>query len=109
MRIPIKPLSVNDAWQGRRFKTDAYKGYERLFLLLLKPFKMPHGLLQINLTFGFCSKTADIDNPIKCVLDILQKKYLFNDNTIYRLVVEKKIVKQGEEYVDIEILKYEEN
>ena len=26
--IEIKPLSVNTAWKGRRFKTDAYKAYE---------------------------------------------------------------------------------
>ena len=35
MRIKIKPLSVNDAWQGRRFKTDNYKKYERDLMLIL--------------------------------------------------------------------------
>jgi len=29
IEIPIKPLTVNKAWQGRRFKTPAYKQYEK--------------------------------------------------------------------------------
>jgi len=35
MRINYKPLSVNEAWQGKRFKTKAYKDYEKSLMLLL--------------------------------------------------------------------------
>ena len=37
MKINIKPLSVNKAWQGKRFKTKKYKAFETELLL-----KLPH-------------------------------------------------------------------
>jgi hypothetical protein len=35
MKIQIKPMSVNIAFQGRRFKTPLYKKYEKDLMLLL--------------------------------------------------------------------------
>ena len=104
MRINIKPLSVNQAWMGRRFKTKQYKDYESQVLLMLKPYKLPrYDNLHIDLEFGFSNKGSDIDNPIKPILDILQKKYKFNDSRIYSMFIEKKIVKKGHEYIYINI------
>ena len=40
MRIDIKPMSVNEAWKGRRFKTDKYKGFEKEMLLKLPNIKI---------------------------------------------------------------------
>ena len=55
--IDLKPLSVNDAWKGRRFKTDEYKTYIKHMLLLLpsssKGIVIPEGKLQITFVFGF--------------------------------------------------------
>lgn len=31
-RIDIKTLSVNEAWQGKRFKTEKYKLYQNTLL-----------------------------------------------------------------------------
>ena len=53
--LKIKPLSVNDAWQGKRFKTDTYKAYEKQVLLMLPKIEIPEGPLTINLEFGFSS------------------------------------------------------
>ena len=33
MIVNIKPLSVNQAWAGRRFKTPKYKAFEKEMLL----------------------------------------------------------------------------
>lgn len=41
---------------------------------------------------------SDIDNPTKLILDILQKRYGFNDKMIYELNLKKEIVKKGKEY-----------
>ena len=100
-KIKIKPLSVNDCWQGRRFKTKAYNDYEKeLFYLLPKKLKIPKGKkLKLRIWWGFSSKASDIDNPVKPLLDILQKKYGFNDKSIYQMVVEKEDVGKGEEYI----------
>jgi Holliday junction resolvase RusA-like endonuclease len=99
----IKPLSVNEAWQGKRYKTDKYKQFEKTVLLMLLQKAIPDTQLKVTLTFGFSSKLSDIDNPIKMTLDILQKKYKINDNKIYQLVVNKLIVEKGHEFIDIEI------
>ena len=105
--VKIKTLSVNEAWQGRRFKSPKYKVYEKeLFYLLPKlnfDFTKP---CSIFFEFGFSNKANDIDNPIKPILDVMQKKYEFNDKLIYKLEVEKKIVKKGEEYFKFEIERY---
>lgn len=103
MRLDIKPLSVNDAWKGRRFRTDKYKRYERDVLLCLKPVVIPEGKgrnLQINLTWGFSSASSDFDNPIKCFVDCIQKKYNFNDKRIRRAVIEVEDVKKGDEFIE---------
>jgi len=104
MRLNIKPLSVNDAWKGRRFKTDKYKDYERSILLLLKPMEIPEGKLELYLKWGFSSAGSDWDNPIKPFQDCLQKKYAFNDNRVVRAITEKVKVKKGEEFIEFKIL-----
>lgn len=106
MRINIKPMSVNSAWQGRRFKTKMYLSYEKEFLLKLKSFSIPKSPLDLHIEYGFSNKSSDIDNPTKLVLDILQKKYNFNDSDIYKLLLTKTIVKKGEEFINIEIKPY---
>ncbi len=105
MRLNIKPLSVNEAWKGRRFKTDKYKKYERNILLILPRLKVPEGKLEVSLKFGLSNKNADVDNPVKCFIDCLQKKYGFNDRHIYKINLEKEDVKKGCEYIEFEIKK----
>ena len=108
INLSVKPLSVNQCWQGRRFKTKAYKQYEKALLALLPNIEFQYkDNLEINIVFGFSSKTADIDNPLKPVLDILQKKYDgFNDRSVYRLTVDKVITKKKEEFISIKINNY---
>ncbi|PHR55963.1 MAG: hypothetical protein COA43_14695 [Robiginitomaculum sp.] len=103
MILDIKPLSVNDAWKGRRFKTDKYKAYERDILKLLRPMKIPEGPLELYLKWGFSSAGSDWDNPIKPFQDCLQKKYNFNDNRVIRAVTEKVKVRKGAEFIEFEI------
>jgi len=106
-RIDIKPLSVNKAWKGRRFKTDDYKQYEHDVLWLLPKINIPEPPFEIRFQFGFSSKSADWDNPVKLFQDILSKKYGFNDKLIRRAVVDIEIVKKGKEYVEFDILTLE--
>ena len=91
---PIKPLSVNKAWQGKRFKTKDYLQYEKQVLLLLPRIIIPDGKLLLEITFGMSNKASDIDNPLKPFLDILQKKYNFDDKQIYKLIINKETPRQ---------------
>jgi len=98
--IKIKPLSVNEAWQGKRFKTKFYKSYEQeLFLRLPPTLNIPEdGPIEVYYEFGL-NTVADYDNPIKPLQDILQKKYNFDDRRILKATVIKKVVKKGEGYI----------
>lgn len=105
MIISVKPLSVNQCWMGRRFKTKKYISYEKELLLLLPNIKIPEPPYKIYFKFGFSSKLSDWDNPIKPFQDILQKRYGFDDRDIFKAVVEKELVKKGCEFIEFNIEK----
>ena len=104
----IKPLSVNRAWKGKRYKTHEYDKY----IMDLKSicdgsYNVSKGKIKIDILFGFSSKGSDIDNPVKPFIDTLQKYYGFNDNQIYKMELEKCIVPKGKEFIKWEITDYE--
>ena len=104
IELKEKPLSVNEVWQGRRFKTNAYIEYEQKLLFILPKAKVKFSdMLRIEIHFGFSNSCSDIDNPVKPLLDILQKKYGFNDKNIFELNLRKNIVDKGEEFMNIGI------
>lgn len=103
VQIQIKPLSVNEVWQGKRFKTVKYRAYEKNLIQLLPDLIIPSGNLRVDITYGFSSVGSDIDNPCKPFLDVLQKRYLFDDKRIFELNQKKEIVKKGNEYIYFEI------
>lgn len=105
IKIKTKPLSVNECWQGKRFKTKKYKDYEKFLLFSLPKIKIPSPPLEIIFHFGFSSQLSDWDNPIKPLQDVLQKKYNFNDKDVFKATIEKEIVKKGDDYFAFEIKK----
>jgi Holliday junction resolvase RusA-like endonuclease len=102
-KINVKPMSVNEAWAGRRFKTPIYKKYEAMVLLLLNKATIGTPPYKLDIEYGFSNTASDIDNPNKLLIDIMQKKYGFNDSKIYELNTRKKIVKKGQEYLHFTI------
>lgn len=99
--MKIKPLSVNQAWQGRKFKTKLYKAYEEELLLRLPNHDIPKGIpLKLEVEVGFSNKASDLSNILKPFEDILCKKYGIDDKWNYRIVLDKKIVKKGEDYIN---------
>ena len=106
IKISIKPISINQAFQGRRFKTPKYNAFQKEMLLKLPLIKLDlTGSLRIDIKYGFSSTLSDIDNPCKMVLDCLCKKYGFDDRQVYQLYQEKEIVKKGNEFIEFEITK----
>ena len=103
IKVNLKPLSVNKAWKGKRIKTTDYSKFEKSCLLILPIYETPKCDLELFIHYGFSSKGSDIDNPNKMVIDILSKKYGFNDNLIYRLIVTKEIVAKGNEFFEFSI------
>jgi Holliday junction resolvase RusA-like endonuclease len=103
IKIEIKPLSVNEAWQGKRFKTSKYCQYEKNCLFLMPKTFIPLPPYKLLIEVGFSNTASDIDNICKPFIDILQKKYLINDKDIFELNIKKFIVKKGKEYISYEI------
>lgn len=99
----IKVLSVNDAFQGRRFKTPKYKAYEQELLYTLPRIKLPEPPFEVWYEFGMSNSLSDFDNPVKPLTDIMQKKYGFNDKDIIKAHIDKVKVKKGDEYFEIKI------
>jgi len=103
-KLKIKALSVNEAWKGQRYKTPLYKRYEQDLGFLLPYLDVPEDCkLQVHYIFGLSSKASDYDNCIKQFQDIISKYYDFNDNRIYKAVIEKEDVKKGEEFIKFKI------
>jgi hypothetical protein len=73
IRMEVKPLSINQCWQGKRYKTDAYKKYEAVLLMTLPKMDLPEPPYQIYFKFGFSSASSDYANGIKAILNILNK------------------------------------
>lgn len=104
IRLDIKPLSVNKAFKGRRFKTDEYKRYETKLKRLLPDLKIDNTKdLSIDIVWGFSSMLSDVDNPTKLFVDVLQSKYKFNDRNVIQMNLRKEKVKKGEEFIKFKI------
>ncbi len=101
-------MSVNKAWQGKRFKTKEYKAYERELLYTLPKIELPEPPYSVSYSFGFSNSASDIDNPVKLLQDILQKKYGFNDRDILEMYVRKHKVSKGLEWLSFEIRHFDE-
>lgn len=104
IRINVKPLSVNEAFKGRKFRTTKYDTFQKECMWLLPKIDIGSGKLMLTINFGFSSAGSDIDNSLKQTIDTLSKKYGFNDNKIYRLVVSKEVVPKGKEYFEFELI-----
>jgi hypothetical protein len=104
IEIKIKPMSVNQVWQGKRFRTTAYDNYEKALMYMLpKKLILPEPPFLIELEFGFSSAASDWDNPIKPFQDVLAKKYKFNDKLIKKGIVTIQKVKKGQEFIRFSI------
>ncbi|MCX4024772.1 hypothetical protein [Spartinivicinus marinus] len=105
--VKTKPLSVNEAFLGRKVKSKKYRDYEEILISTLPDVSVPEGKLTLKLLVSYSNSRADIDNALKPFIDVLQKRYDFNDNKLYRLVIEKNIVKKGEEFLKFQLIPYE--
>ena len=105
IKLNYKPVSVNDVWKGRRFKTKEYKQYENDLSILLWQFKEPRLSKSIKITYRFYQKSvlvSDADNLIKPLQDILVKTgFLSDDRYIMEMHIYK--IKADTDYMEIEI------
>jgi Holliday junction resolvase RusA-like endonuclease len=99
MKLNIKPLSVNEAYQGKRFKTKKHNAFVKECLFLLPKIRLiPQPPYSLFIRIGV-SANFDVDNALKPFIDVLQKKYGINDRYVHKIEIEKDVVKKGCEYI----------
>lgn len=87
----IKPISINAAFQGRRFKSADCLKFERDFALLLPNIKTIEGDVIISIHFYLVNYAiTDVSNLVKILEDVLVKKGIIEDD---RKVVELHLIK----------------
>jgi len=109
--LQLVPLSVNKCWMGRRFKTKVYKDFEDIMLgndkkkitRALPDICLPPAPYCLKFIFGLSNVMSDVDNPVKPFVDILQKRYGFNDCHVIAMSSYKQKVDKGSEFIKFEI------
>jgi len=112
-KINIKPMSTNKAWQGRRFKSEAYKDYVddlSMLLLPLKKHKVTSEKKDLIVTYNYYLSNyalTDVGNLEKQLTDILvQSGFIPDDRYIKKLIQEKH--RSKEDYIEVDIKLYDE-
>lgn len=106
INIEVKPLSINRAWRGRRFKTPEYTQFEKDCSWYLRNKKMIKGEVEIDYKFLLKNyKMTDVDNCIKTVTDqIVKAGIIEDDRKIVKLMAQK--FETDEDMIVIEIKPY---
>lgn len=91
-------MSINKAWQGRRYATREYKSWIRDCLLVTGhiPYQGRPHCIEIDF---YIDLRMDIDNPIKTILDLLCKKGILDDDRYIKKLIINKIVSKDKRIV----------
>jgi hypothetical protein len=104
LKIPLKPLSVNQAYQGRRYRTPAHDQFKTAIKYLLPNwYQIPPPPYVMHFEFGLSSSLSDGDNCVKLAQDSIADKYGFNDRLIKRWIIDVEKVEKGHEYIKFKI------
>ena len=107
--IPYKPMSVNLAWQGRRYRTPLYTKFAIDVGLLIRrirpPKPAPDASLFAHYVWGFSNSQSDVDNPVKPFQDVLFDtwKMKAKDHQVQFMIIEKATAKKGQEYIGFHV------
>lgn len=104
LKINIKPLSVNEAYRGKKWRTPKHDLFKTAIKYLLPAsYDMPGPPYVIYFEFGVSSALSDGDNLVKCAQDSIADKYGFNDRYIKRWIIDVEQVPKGQEYIKFKI------
>ncbi|MEK6878042.1 MAG: RusA family crossover junction endodeoxyribonuclease [Nanoarchaeota archaeon] len=103
--IPIKPISTNKLFQGRRFKTKDYDAFINAALYFAPKLQMTKGLVSLKIDFYVQNeKRSDLDNFLKGSLDLIVKAgYIEDDRFIYKIIARKFAADKTQERIELKI------
>ena len=109
--LPLKPISTNKIWSGKRWMSPAAKQFKSdcRILLFSKRVELKtmaataeEEELAISLRFGL-ARDMDIDNCLKLVIDSLSAVLGIDDKRFRRVSAEKEKVKRGREFISLSV------
>ena len=89
--LDLKPLSVNDAYRGRRFDTAQKRQYDMKLRLMLPMVVVPGPYYAIHYRFFLVNfSRTDQQNLLKCLTDgIVKRGIIVDDRRIIKEIIEK--------------------
>ena len=89
--LPVKALSLNTAYRGRRFKTKECTQYCKAVSLMLPSIKCPSEYYEVRFKFHLKNfAMTDEDNLVKILQDcMVDKGMIIDDRRIVKHVLEK--------------------
>jgi len=106
MDCSVKPLSINAAYTLKRKKSAKYRKFEEMMALELFGYEIPNKKdvkamkFKLDIHWGFATSLSDVDNPIKTLLDVLQRWFGFDDKQIMHIAATKTVVGKGKEFIN---------
>lgn len=112
IEVPLKPMSINVAWQGKRYKTKRYKNFEKAFFLSTS---QPHTTIkeEVVVIYVFYLKyygRTDVGNLEKPLSDLITKRNYIKDDRYIKSInlIKKRVKDKKEQRIDIYIEPYTE-
>lgn len=84
-------------WLGRKTDSEEYRRWNKQAIRLLPEVWIPDGPLSIYISVFYKSKLSDLDNAFKPFLDLLQKRYRFDDRRVFHIRARKLLVDTKEQ------------
>lgn len=103
--IPVKPISTNKLFQGRRFKTKEYDAFINAALYFAPRVPMIKGKVFLRCDFYVKNLLAsDLDNFLKGTLDLIVKAGYIEDDRFIHKITARKFKAEGEnERIELKI------
>ena len=101
--LDIRPLSVNRAWQGRRYSTPEKKRYEAMVHSQLPSAKIPGPYYRVDYKFFLIQfARTDQQNLLKCLTDCFVRRGIITDD---RMIIDERIRKfpAAKDRIEVEI------
>ena len=106
IRLPLKAVSTNQLYVGKKIKSRLARQFEADVAVLLKAnapdITLPDGDLTLHLRFGI-TRRSDVSNCVKLLEDCIARHYGINDRRFAGLTMVRQHVKPGQEFIVFEI------
>ena len=104
--IPLCPLSQNQAWKGKRYKSSDYKQYEKDVTTYLLTLDLPKvkqkEKIYLLFEFGTVSR-QDLSNNLKLLEDIICRYLGIDDRYTMAIFCRKVITKKVDSFIKFNI------